>query len=147
MTSFLPKPDIESSLWIARPPEDIWEFISDFSNDAQWRGGVNSGKWVSDPPHGVGSTGLHIIEGIGDWPWITTGLEEPHTMAWKVTGGRFKGSQGAYRIEPEGNGSRFTIETKLRGSIVISLLRSFLKRMLKRQNAIDLNKLKTILEA
>lgn len=31
-----------------------------------WRGGVNAAQWVSDPPHAVGSTGLNVVEGIGD---------------------------------------------------------------------------------
>ena len=147
MTSVLPKPDIESSIRIARSPEDIWKFISDLSKDTQWREGVNSANWISDPPYHVGSTGLHIIEGVGDWPWTATALEEPHNLAWKVTGGRFEGSQGAYRIEPEGNGSRFTLETQLKRSVVMSLLMPFLKGMLKRQNANDLETLKAILEA
>jgi len=107
---------------------------------------VNSAQWISNPPHGVGSTGLHIIEGIGDWPWTATACEEPHIMAWKVTGGRFEGSQGAYRIEPEGNGSRFTLETQMKRNFVISILMLFLKGSLKRQNATDLEKLKAILE-
>jgi hypothetical protein len=147
MTTVLPRPDIESSIWIARLPEDIWKYVYDISNDTQWRDGVNSAKWISDPPHGVGSTGLHIIEGIGDWPWKATAFEEPRILAWEVTGGRFEGSHGAYRIEPEGNGSRFTLETRMKRSIIISFLMLFLKGRLKRQNAIDLEKLKAILEA
>lgn len=147
MTSVLPKPDIESSIWIARPSEDIWKYIYDVSNDTQWREGVNSAKWISDPPYGVGSTGLHIIEGIGDWPWTAIAIEEPHIMAWEVTGGRFEGSHGAYRIEPEGNGSRFTLETQMKRNVVISLLMLILKGRIERQNAIDLEKLKIILEA
>jgi carbon monoxide dehydrogenase subunit G len=146
MKSVLPKPDIESSILISRPPEDIWKYVYNVSNDTQWRDGVNSAKWISDPPHGVGSTGLHIIEGIGDWPWTATAFEEPHIMAWKVTGGRFEGSQGAYRIEPEGDGSRFTVETQMKRSVVISLLMLVMKGRLKSQNANDLEKLKAIME-
>ncbi len=147
MTSDRQEPDIESSIWIARPPEDMWDYVSDVSNDAQWRDGVNSGKWSSDPPHGVGSTGLHIIEGIGDYPWKATAFEEPRILAWKVTGGRLSGGHGAYRIEPEGDGSRFTIEARMNRSVIMRLLMPILKRRIKRQDAIDLEKLKTILEA
>ena len=39
MTNVLPKPDVETSLWIARPPEDIWEYWYDVSNETQWRQG------------------------------------------------------------------------------------------------------------
>jgi hypothetical protein len=67
-------------------------------------------------------------------------------MSWKVTGGRFEGSQGAYRIEPEGNGSRFTLETQMKRGVVMSLLMLVMKGRLRSQNALDLEKLKTILE-
>jgi hypothetical protein len=147
MTSDRPEPDIESSIWIARTPEDIWNYIAEVSTDAQWRDDVTDARWISDPPYGIGSTGLHIIEGIGDWPWTTTALEEPRIMAWVVTGGRFEGSHGAYRIEPEGDGSRFTLETRMKRSVIISLLMLILKGRIRRQNAIDLAKLKAILEA
>ncbi len=147
MNSVLQNPDLEVSIWIAQPPEDIWKYVFDVSNDTEWRDAVISAKWVSSPPYGVGSTGLHIIEGVGDWPWKATACDEPHIMAWEVTGGRFEGSQGAYRIEPEGNGSRFTLETRIKRSIIMSLMMIIMKGGMKRRNALELEKLKAILEA
>ena len=147
MTRDIPRPDIKSSIWIERSPNDIWDFLSVISTDTQWRNGVTDAKWVSSPPHGVGSTGLHIIEGVGDWPWTVSEFEEPHIMAWEVTGGKFEGSHGAYRIEPEGEGSLFSIETRFKRGILMSILGLLLKRMIKRGNITDLEKLKTILEA
>jgi len=146
MASDMPRPDIESSIRIARTPEDIWNFFSVISTDAQWRTGVIEAKWTSEPPHGVGSTGLHIIEGVGDYPWKVTEFEEPRVMAWEVTGGRLNGNQGAYRIEPEGDGSRVTIETSFKRGIIWWFMGLLLKGMLKRGNVTDLEKLKTIME-
>lgn len=147
MTRDRPKPDIESSIWIARSPEDIWHFVSAVSTDTQWRAGVIDAKWTSEPPYGIGSTGLHIIKGIGNWPWTVTELEEPHIMAWVVTGSRFEGSHGAYRIEPEGDGSRFIMDTRLKRSITMRFLGRLLKGTIKRGNATDLENLKAKLEA
>ncbi len=147
MTSDRQEPDIESSIWIARPPEDIWNYIVDVSTDTHWRDIVIDAQWISDPPHGVGSTGLHIIKGIGDYPWTATAFEEPRIMAWEVTGGRFEGSHGAYRIEPEDDGSRFILEARMKRSVFISLLMVFFKGRTKRQYAIDLEKIKAIMEA
>ena len=147
MPSDRPEPDVESSIWISRSPEDIWNYIAEVSTDSQWRYGVIDAQWISDPPHGVGSTGLHIMEGIIEWPWIITALDEPRIMAWVGTGGRFEGSHGAYRIEPEGDGSRFTLEARMKRSVIMRLLILILKGRIKRQNGIALEKLKTILEA
>lgn len=147
MTSDRPRPDVESSIWIARPPQDIWDFLYVVSTDTQWRTGVTDANWISDPPYGVGSTGLHIIEGIGDWPWTVSELEEPHIMAWEVTGGRLEGSHAAYRMEPEGDGSRFTIEMRFKRSITMRFLALLMKGTIKRMFATDVEKLKAVMEA
>ena len=147
MTSGMARPDIESSIWIARTPEEIWDFLARISTDAEWREGVTDARWISEPPYGVGSTGLHIIEGVGDYPWKVTEFEEPQIMAWEVTGGRFEGNHGAYRIAPEEAGSRMTIETRFKRSFMMRILGLVLTGMLKRMNATDLEKLKVILEA
>jgi hypothetical protein len=89
---------------------------------------------------------MHIIEGIGDWPWKATEFEEPRNLAWEVTGGRFPGGHGAYRIEPEGDGSRLTTESRLKRSVIMHLLGLVLKGRIRRQNEIDLEKLKAIME-
>ena len=147
MTSERLEPDVESSIWIARPPEDIWEYISDVSNDAQWREGVLSGKWISDPPHGVGSTGLDIVEGIGDWPWKVTEWDEHRSVSWIVTGGRFEGSVAGYRITPENTGSLVTLHAHFKGSGFMRFVMPIIKRRMKRQFDAELIQLKAIMEA
>jgi uncharacterized membrane protein len=147
MTSTMRAPDIESSIFIERPPEDIWSYLVKVSNDVQWHEIVNDAKWFSDPPYAVGSTGIHIAEGIGDCPWTIIEWQEPHIMAWEFTGGRLKGGQGAYRLELEGSGSRVFIETSVPRGIVMKLMMLFLKRRLERTDASDLAKLKAIMEA
>ncbi len=70
----------QSSIAIARPPEDVWTFLYDVSNDTRWRTGVTSARWISDPPYGVGSTGLHLVQGVGDWPWTVSEWNEQRIM-------------------------------------------------------------------
>lgn len=147
MTNNRPEPDLESSIWIARPPEDIWDYLVNVSNDTQWRTGVTDAQWTSDSPHGVGSTGLHIVEGIGDWPWRITEWEEPRTMSWEVTGGRFEGGHAGYRIAAEDAGSRLTSHARVKPSVVMRILMLIMKRRMRRDLAADLEKLKTIIEA
>ena len=147
MTSDMPRPDIESSIWIARPPEEIWNYIFDISHEAQWRSGTIEAKWTSDPPHGVGSTGLHIAEGFGEVPWKVIEWEEPHNASWEFTGSRFKGVHGGYRDAPEDTGSRVTIHARAKRLSLARIVMLIMKRSLKRQNAADLEKLKAIMEA
>ena len=147
MTSTSPKPDIETLTWIARTPEDIWNYLYDVSNEPQWRGGVKAAQWISDPPHGIGSTGLHVVEGMGDWPWRMTEWEKPRIMSWVATGGRFEGAHAGYRIAPEDAGSRVTIHMRVKPSALMSVLLFIMKRRMRRQLAADLGRLKAIMEA
>lgn len=147
MTTDRPEPDIKRSNCIAISPEEIWNFLYDVSNEPQWREGVKEAGWVSDPPHGVGSNGLNIIEGIGDWPWTVTESEEPHVMSWVTTGGRFEGAHAGYCIAPEDAGSRVTIHMRVKPSVQMRIIMLIMKRRIGRQFSGDLERLKAILEA
>lgn len=147
MTSDMPKPDQESSIWIARPPEEIWNYIFDISHEAQWRFGVTDAQWTSDPPYGVGSTGLHITENFGTVQWKIIEWEEPHNASWEFTSGRFKGVHGGYRVASEDTGSRVTIHGRAKRASLMKIIMLIMKRSLNRQNTADLEKLKAIMEA
>ena len=147
MTSVMPRPDIESSIWITRPPAEIWNFMTDWSNETQWRNGVMEAKWTSEPPHGVGSTGLHIVEGIGDWPWKLTEWEEPYNVSWDVTGGPMKGGHAGYRVTPEDDGSRVMLHARVKRPSLMGIIIPLMKGNMKRQMFADLEKLKAIMEA
>jgi uncharacterized membrane protein len=46
----------ESSTHIARPPQEVFDFVSDLSNRPQWDREVISTKWTSEGPTRAGST-------------------------------------------------------------------------------------------
>jgi len=147
MTSDRPEHDLEISIMIARPPEEIWSYLVDVSNEAQWRDDVTDAKWISDAPHGVGSTGLHIVESVGNLPWIISGWEEPRIMSWEVTGGRLDGWQNGYRLAAEDDRSRMTIHIGAKSGLLMRILMPILKPRLKHQYAAYLENLKAIMEA
>jgi hypothetical protein len=141
-----PDPGIEISTWIASPPEEIWNYLSDVSNDPQWRDSMIEAKWVSDPPYGVGSSGLNVVEGVGDWPWKITEWKEHRSASWVVTGSRFVGSQGGYSIEPEDAGSRITLLAQFNPTTFMRIFMVIMKGRIRREFAADLEKLKAIME-
>jgi len=141
------EPDVESSIWIERPPEAIWNYLADVSNEPQWREIMIEASWVSDPPYGVGSTGLHLVKGVGDWPWKVTEWEEQRSVSWVVTGGRFEGSHAGYRVAPEKNGSLVTLDVRFKLSALMRFAKPFYQRLMRRQFAAELTQLKAIMEA
>jgi uncharacterized protein YndB with AHSA1/START domain len=46
---------IVTSIEIARPPEDVFGYVTDPSRFVEWQEGVVSGRMEGDGPHGVGS--------------------------------------------------------------------------------------------
>jgi len=140
------EPDVECSLWIERPPEEVWDYLADVSNEPQWRDIIEA-RWISDPPYGVGSTGLHVIKGVGDWPWKVTEWDEHRSASWIVTGNRFEGSHAGYRVAPEDAGSLVTLNVQFKSSAFMRLVKPIMKRRMKHQFAAELTKLKAIMEA
>lgn len=47
--------------FIDRPPQDVFDFVTNPANAAQWQSGTESSKWSSEGPVGVGST----LHGVG----------------------------------------------------------------------------------
>ncbi len=143
MTTDKPNVTIENSIFIARPTEDIWNFLSDIVNDKQWRKGVIDTRWTSGEPSSLGSTAVYVIEGIGEVHWKLTEMEDQRVMGWDYIGGRFDGGHGSYRMEPEAGGTRMMMRMELGLGVIFGIL---MKLIVTRQMAGDLKKLKAIME-
>jgi hypothetical protein len=141
------KPDVECSLWIERPPEEIWDYLADVSNEPQWRDIMIEARWISDAPYGIGSTGLHVVKGVGDWPWEITEWDELRNVSWVVTGGRFEGSHAGYRITPKKAGSLVTLHAHFKSSTFMRFVMPIVKLRMRHQFTAELTQLKAILEA
>jgi len=141
----MPK-ELDSSIWIARPPEDVWNYLCDTSNEVLWRYGVRFADWITDPPQKVGSIGYHFVLIWGDYPWQVKEWEELEHMSWDIIDGKFKGAYAGYRISPEDDGSRMTIYINGNKSLLVKTMMFLMKGTFKRQMTGDLERLKAILE-
>jgi uncharacterized protein YndB with AHSA1/START domain len=140
-------PEMQAAIWIARPPEAVWVYLEDVSHDPHWRLGVRAARWTSSPPHGVGSTGAHSIQGQRDWKWTAAEVDRPKGMSWDYASGMFTGGRAGYRLQAEQGGTRLTMHLRLKPGLPQRLLMLVLKTLIKRQLAGDLAKLKAILES
>lgn len=134
---------MENSIFIARPPEDIWTFLTDIDNDRKWRKGLMETHWTSDEPSQLGSTAVYVFKGIGEVHWKLTEWEEQRVIGWDYIGGRLDGGHGSYRMEPENGGTRMTMRMELIAGV---LFRMFLRLFVSRQNDGDLKTLKAVME-
>ncbi len=45
----------ETSTYIDRPPQEVFDFVTTPANNPRWQRGVELFEWTSEPPRGVGS--------------------------------------------------------------------------------------------
>ena len=134
---------------IDRPVEEVFDYVIDIPNDAEWRTGVVEAAYTSDPPLGVGTTGFDRISTSGQdmiAEWTTVEYEPGAFARWEYVSGPLQGS-GGYVCESTGDGTRFIIEANVKPTGPLRLLGPIFGMILRRQIHADVNKLKAILES
>ena len=139
--------EISKSITISRSSEDIWNFLKLVSTDAQWRNGITKAELTSQPPYGVGSTGIHYHKDLGPMPWTIIKWEDGRHMEWIFGTCRLKGFLGFYHVEPENDGSRVSMQqTKTAPPFFMRIIMVFSRGIIKKSMKGDLQRLKTIME-
>ena len=139
-----PNTTIEKSIFIERPTQDIWNFLSDIVNDQQWRKGLIDTRWIAGEPLSLGATAVYVFEGVGEIHWKLNELEDQRVMGWDYVGGRLDGGHGSYRMEPEADGTRMSMRMEMRAGLIFGIL---MRLIVTRQMAGDLKTLKAIMES
>lgn len=117
------------TIWISRPPADVFDFFVDFSQASRWRQYVRTMERLDDGPLGAGSR-LHVTMDLMGEPYVfdmeVLACERPSRWRHRTNETDFHGFV-EYRFEPEQDGTRvtMTIEAKpagLYGWLAIPLL-------------------------
>lgn len=140
--------EVEQSIVINRPVEEVFAFISDLANEHKWSSAVSSGEYLEGGPGEVGSTVRLVATFLGfDIETIskTTSHEHNHKMAFELVEGTVTG-KGERTVEAVGNGTQMTQKFDFEFGSVFSAMKWVLKPALKKQMAGDLKKLKEVLE-
>jgi len=141
--------DQSVSIVIDRPVTEVFDYVMDIPNDAQWRTGVVEAAYTSGPPYGVGTTGFDRISVNGRdmlAEWRTVEYEPGVLARWEYVSGPLRG-YGGYISEPTGNGTRFIVEGRVKPTGPMRLLGPLFGAVVRRQLQADVRKLKTILES
>ena len=135
--------EISESISISQNPEEIWNFWLPVYTDVQWRDGITKAELTSQPPYGVGSTGIHYHKDLGPMPWTIIKWEDGSHMEWVIGESKFADSIGSYHVESENGGSRVTIHSKMVLPFFMRIIMAILGRNVVKA---DLLRLKTIME-
>ena len=120
---------VQHTIWISRPPEDVFDFFVDFSQGPRWRQYVRTMERLDDGPLRVGSR-VHVTMDLMGEPYVfdleVLEVQRPSQWRHRTNETDFHGFV-EYRFEPEQSGTRVTmsIEAKpagLYGWLAVPLL-------------------------
>ncbi|MET3369613.1 SRPBCC family protein [Arthrobacter sp. M2012083] len=112
-------PAVEESVVIARPPEEVFDFLSKFENLALYDPFVRTSAQVGDGPVGLGTRGRGKSSYMGqssDWTVEYTEFDPPRRMVSRSVEGR-RDVTVTFRFQPVNGGTRVTELIEVRSGL------------------------------
>jgi hypothetical protein len=146
-------PHVEEDIVIARPPEDVFEFVTSPENDRLWSSTAVERRLEGNEPIRVGSRINAVDKFLGrriESVFEVTEHEPPRRSAIRFVSGPIR-AEGTYLLEPTDGGTRFrwTLDAPpglgglYLGRVTDPVVTWIFRRRLQR----DLRQLKAVLEA
>ena len=139
---------VETSVVINRPVEEVFTYVADPSNIAQWAGPVVEAKQTSEGPVGLGTTSTRVTQFLGRTIESTYEIIEYEPNNYykdKTTSGPVP-IDSRMSFESVDDGTKVTIAGEIESSGFFKLAEPILARMAKRQMETDAQTLKDLLE-
>jgi uncharacterized protein YndB with AHSA1/START domain len=137
-----------ASIWIAAPPERVFDYVAEVENNPRWHSYVIESSWLDDGPMRVGRRGRQVSRLLGFRYTVEAEIAEwdpPRRVVWQTIRGD-AAVRTACDVVPEGDGARLDLWTE--GEFTNPLLRMLspiLIASLKRQALADLRRLASAL--
>lgn len=139
---------IQNSITVNRPIEQVFAFVADYRNNVKWQTGVIAAEFTSSAPVGVGTTYKYDAEIMGrklETSGELTAYDPPKKIAWKSTSGPFPMS-GSTTFESADGGTLVTDTIEAEPGGFFKLAEPLLMKQMQGQTEKDMKKLKDILE-
>ena len=142
--------NIEHSIVINRPVEQVFDYLSDVEKMVEWTGPTIEAKFTSESPRGVGTTSSRFSKFLGRR--IETEMEtveyEPHKLIVnKAISGPIPDFKERISVESVDGGTKVTISLEGEPGGLFKLATPILARRARGQVANDAETLKDVLEA
>ena len=140
---------VETTLTIARPPAEVFAFVSDMTNAPRWQTGLHEVHRLTPGPLRVGTEHDFVRRFAGRRVASRNrfvAFDPGRFVAFEFPQGSVTG-RGSYRVEPdEHGGSLLTGRVELEPKGVMRLAQPVLARVLRRDVRRDDQALRTLLE-
>ncbi len=141
--------NIEQSVVINRPIEEVFAFVTDVDNESQWIGEIVEVKKTSEGSMGVGSTYDNVVQFLGRRivdPHVVIQYEPNRKFGFKSNSGPVQ-FEGVETFESVEGGTKFTFVAKGETGGLFKLAEPIVARMINRQWETNVANLKDLLEA
>jgi uncharacterized membrane protein len=141
--------EVEASVVINRPIEEVFAFAGNVENNPQWQSGVLEARVTSEGPMGVGTTYRYVSQLLGrriETDGEITEYEPNRKYSFKSTSGPFP-IEGGFTFEATEGGTRVTLAVEADMGGFFKMAEPLVVRTIKKQFQTDVSTLKDLLEA
>lgn len=140
--------ELSESILIDCCLEDVFKFVSNYTNDVKWRGGVIEMLQFPDYNTSIGTKTIETIKLFGQKQFISAEIyeyENNKKVSFRTTEGLFK-VKGSREVSKENNYTKFTYSLSAELTGVYKLFAGLIKNNYSKRVLNDLKKLKNLLE-
>ena len=140
--------NFEHSIWINRTPQEVFDYLSEPNNDPEWRRSAVSAEWISDPPHGVGSTYKSVDKLMGRNMEVTqevTAWDPPNQTGFQGASGPMS-FEFTVTFEAPDNGTKATISVEAQTGGLFKIAEGLAAKQMEKQVSTDFAGLKRVME-
>jgi carbon monoxide dehydrogenase subunit G len=139
----------ELDIFINRPPQEVWDFYTNPANHNKFSSMAESAEWISEKPHGVGSTYRGVGKALGRKIESTneiTSWDPPNKYGYKSIGGSIP-FETTYTFESSENGTKLSVYAQLEIGGFFKIAEGLAGKQAKKQLDADFEALRLYLEA
>jgi uncharacterized membrane protein len=139
----------KKSILINRPQQEVFDFVTDLSNDSQWQSSIESVEQVSDGPIGVGSTWRYVTKFLGrknETEIQMTSYEPPHRSSVKAVSGPIP-FENTHKFQKQDGGTLLTLIGQAEIGGFFKMAEGLVSKQMEKQMDADGAALKRLLEA
>lgn len=138
----------EKSLYIERPQQEVFDYITNPANDPKWRDSAISSAWTTNGPPGVGSILRSKDKFLGREMESTieiTAWKPPHSVGQKAIDSPVP-YEINFHLEPEESGTRLTMTGQAELGGFFKIAEGLAGKQMEKQMEADFKNLKKVME-
>lgn len=139
----------EKSVHINRPQQEVFDFVTNLSNDPKWQSNIQSVERVSDGPIGVGSTWRYITKFLGrqnETEIQMTSYDPPYQSSVKAVSGPIP-FENTHKFQAQDGGTLLTFTGQAEIGGFFKIAEGLAGKQIEKQIEADAAALKKVLEA